>query len=466
MPSNGSAPSFADDLLRVQSFPLTRSGLAAVFGRQFGGNRNVWDEYGYLRRDLTFKDYFARYERQDIARRIINMPAEDTWHAAPAISDDEDPEQQSPFERSWGALVRRHQVWNRFEKADRLAGIGHYAVILIGLRGQNRLDQPARPVGGPDDVVFLKPYSEQSAAIDAFVETPTDPRYGEPEYYEIDLASDERMSLKSRKVKVHHSRVIHVAEDTLEDEVYGAPRLQHVYNLLMDLEKVVGASAEIFYRAAWGGKQFDLDPELQLAPEDEKNMAEELDEYQHKLRRFIRTRGVKVTDLTGQMGDPRPSFLVIQDLISAATGIPQRILFGSERGQLASEQDTTAWRSRIQQRQRKFAEPVVVRPFVDRLIGLNVLTQPNEGHYEVKWPPITGQTQLDRIREVALMARANRDHAQAMLPEIYSAEELRERSGLKREMPNGERTNRPVTGPVTTGDRDVTEGTDSADANA
>ena len=40
--------------------------------------------------------------------------------------------------------------------------------------------------------------------------------------------------------KVHWTRVIHIAESTLENPIYGIPRLRPVYNRLMDIEKVTG----------------------------------------------------------------------------------------------------------------------------------------------------------------------------------------------------------------------------------
>ena len=49
---------------------------------------------------------------------------------------------------------------------------------------------------------------------------------------------------------VHASRVLHVAEDCLDDDVYGIPRLKPVFDRLDDLLKVVGGSAEFFLRGA------------------------------------------------------------------------------------------------------------------------------------------------------------------------------------------------------------------------
>ena len=70
-------------------------------------------------------------------------------------------------------------------------------------------------------------------------------------------------------------------------------------------------------------------------------------------------------------------------LISAASGIPLRIMTGSERGELASTQDDGNWASRIEERQLHFAEPMILRPLIDRLIELRALPEPSDGEYQL-----------------------------------------------------------------------------------
>ena len=72
---------------------------------------------------------------------------------------------------------------------------------------------------------------------------------------------------------VHASRVIHVAEDILDDEVYGIPRLEPLYNYLDDLLKVVGGSAEMFWLDAKRRLVFSLRDEYTTSPEMEATIA-------------------------------------------------------------------------------------------------------------------------------------------------------------------------------------------------
>ena len=53
-------------------------------------------------------------------------------------------------------------------------------------------------------------------------------------------------------------------------------------------------------------------------------------------RRVIRTQGMELNTLGGAVANPQGPLDVIIKLVSVASGIPIRILTGSERGELAS----------------------------------------------------------------------------------------------------------------------------------
>ena len=67
-----------------------------------------------------------------------------------------------------------------------------------------------------------------------------------------------------------------------------------------------------------------------------------------------------------------------------AYGVPYRILVGSEEAKLASSQDKRTWNERVQKRRDNYLTPMVVRPFVDRLIALgkrfDYFVYPNRDH--------------------------------------------------------------------------------------
>src|SRR5690606_31122141 len=147
----------------------------------------------------------------------------------------------------------------------------------------------------------------------------------------------------NRSVDVHWTRVIHIAERALDDEAIGLPRLERIYNRVMDCEKLLGGSAEIYWQNAAQLRASKADPEVEWDPDEQKAMEEQFEELYHGLRRDLRLRGVEPHQLAAAVADPKGHLDAQLDFISGATGIPKRILIGSERGELASEQDENNW---------------------------------------------------------------------------------------------------------------------------
>jgi hypothetical protein len=149
-------------------------------------------------------------------------------------------------------------------------------------------------------------------------------------------------------------------------------------------------------------------------------------------------KGVDVKTLGSDVADFSGPVKAIIELISAATGIPQRILMGSERGELASSQDATNWNDRIRDRRTLWAQPYVVRPFVNRLISVNALPKPKNNKFITRWPE--GQS-LDINQRMELVVKGTRSNAQQG-EIIITGDEMRDWFLGKGPL-NGER--RPVT---------------------
>ena len=107
-----------------------------------------------------------------------------------------------------------------------------------------------------------------------------------------------------------------------------------------------------------------------------------MDSYLHGFQRYLRLQGIDIQELKPQLADPSNHFAVLINMISIATGIPKRILLGSERGELASSQDEKNWADQIDSRRKDHCEPMILRPLIDSLIGVGVLPEP-KGEYVV-----------------------------------------------------------------------------------
>ena len=411
---------------------LTRSLLASALGQSHKGKRDFYDTFGWPEL-ISPIDYWAMAER-GIGKRVNEAYPQATWSESPLVYETEK-EQETAFERAWDELLARHQIYHYLQRLDILAGLGRFGVLVLGLRGQDALDQEAQPVNGPQDLIWLRPYSEASVEIHRYVTDAGDPRYGLPKEYLITTGNAEDTRAQ-KTIQVHHSRVIHVAEGLREDDVFGTPRLKAVYNYLMDLSKVSGGSSEMFWLGARKGLHAKADSDSGLDQEDMEKFEERAEEYFHNLRRVIATQGVDVKDLGSDVADPSSHKEMLLELISGTKGIPKRILTGSERGELASSQDERNWQNRVKERREAFALPGIVRPFVDRCVGLGVLPQPSG--YVAEWPKGSELNSKEQAEVAAKKAQAVKAYASAPQAQmIYTPAEFRESIGLSAEPENG-----------------------------
>ena len=385
---------------------MTRAGIT------FSGKRDLYETLGY-RRDLRYEDYYERYLRGGIAARAIDAFPAATWRLPPVIREigKDDETMASPFEAAWDALATRLRVWHQVARVDRLASIGHYAVLLLGLRGQTVWDTEAQRVRGPEDVLYLNAYSEDHATILRLVNDDTSPLFGRPHIYNIDFSrrlsntmmfdATLRPSLGNQYgalVAVHASRVLHIAEHGIEDDIIGTPRLRAVWNYFDDLEKVAGGTAEMVWQDAKRRIILNLNSDATL--NDPDALTAEVEEFTHELRNFLRVQGMEVTQLEGKIPDPSGNIDKLLDVIAGTIGMPKRKLVGSERGELASDQDEHNWATTIRERQQHHAEPLMLRALIDKLIALNALPVPRGG-YTVEWPNLLAISEKERS-EVAL----------------------------------------------------------------
>ncbi len=412
---------------------LDRAGIAASF-KQFGGNRDMYGVFGY-KETLRFNDYYTRYLRQDIASRIITAAPAATWRRAPSVYERDSEHVTTDFEVAWNDLSRDMRIIHYLDRIDKLSGIGEYGVLVLGLIGNKNFEAPVKSIK-KNKLAFLSVFTENSAIIKELVTNTSDPRFNQPLFYEVDLSGEKSLggvsfAPTSNKVKIHWSRIIHIAEDKTEDEIHGTPRLRPIFNLLEDLMKVVGGSSEMFWQGAYRGLHINVDPKLQmgdLSDADLNDLNDEMDEYINGIRRIIRTQGVEVNTLDAQIVDPSKNFMILMDLISGATKVPKRILFGSERGELSSEQDEVNWNARITERQNNYVEPEILRPFIDRLIKYKILPTPVDS-YKVLWPSLF---ELDAKRKADVawsQARAIRTYvgAKGNAKEVIGISEFREK---------------------------------------
>lgn len=372
---------------------LRRMSVASALGRQYDGQRDLYEALGW-KKELTFDDYYRKYQR-GIGRRIVTAYPDACWRGRPTVLFANESAQNV-----WEKLCMDKNVWHYLKRADILSGIGRYGVLVIGVADGKSMSEPLTTAASLE---YLMPYAETSAQIATWDTDPKSIRYNKPLTYSLSLAN-------GLTTQVHHTRVLHIAEDLMEDDVYGVPRLEAVYNYIESLETVAGGSAEMYFRGAFPGMALEGDADADFSDEDRESLNSQLDEYTHGLRRTILAQGARVNQLSPQTVSPVDHIRVQIELISGTTGIPQRILLGSERGELASTTDQENWFNRVDERRQLYCEVWMLNPFILKMQNAGILPK---SEWTMEWPDLPSMDAKSKAGIAELKVRALYNYVRA-----------------------------------------------------
>jgi hypothetical protein len=408
----------------------------------FDGKRDYYTSFGYPK-GLLYYHFYRMWRRQDLAKRIINAYPDATWRDKPSIYEkDKQFDDKNEFNDKWRDLAKRTKIYTKFLRGDKLSRIGRYSIIFLGFNDIKNMSELNNPVNNPTNINYIMPRGEGHAEIIDYINDPTDPRYGLPKTYKVTFSSSDyaQGSQLFHTANVHHTRILHLAEDLAEDEVFALPTLEAVYNRFVDMQKVVGGSAEMFWQGAFPGFNFSADADAELTSTSKDEMSQEIDEYMHGMRRYLRLQGIKVDSLDPQVSSPKEHYDVLMKIIAGTTGIPLRVLTGSERGEMSSEQDEKNWLTAVDQRRRNYAEPFILGALIDRLQEHNILP---DVEYEINWPDIYAPSDKDKANIIRIQTESLANYArtpEAMLvipPDVYLTEFLGASPGLMNKIKAG-----------------------------
>lgn len=412
--------------LLANSVLLSREALIRRFSDPSAGCRDIARECGYPAGPLGAADYLRMYETDGMARRVVGAFPDECWSIDPQVYEREEPE-NTPFESAWDALLDTVFPWHYLQRADEMSGVGRFGVLLYGFDDGGQPHTPAPNIDPRTGEVkgdrtgtrllYHRVFDETQAEIARWQTDKTSPRYGLPDMYRLTLSDLQTAPAggdppPNTKLDVHWTRVLHLADGRTTSEVFGTPRIRPVEHRLLDVDKILSGSAEMYWKAAFPGISFEALPEAlansDLLDEDtKKDLKDQTQRYEEGLTRYFALVGMTAKPLSVNLSEPT-HFLVQQiQAIAASLTIPYRVFIGSEAAHLASTQDITTWNKRVARRQRLYLNPMVVRPYVQRLIDVGVLPKPER--FFVTWTDLNGLSDKDKAdvalkRSQALMA--------------------------------------------------------------
>jgi hypothetical protein len=407
----------------------------AFLRRLMDPRRDIDDECGHPK-SVTVEDYQDLYDRDAVSTRAVEVFPRESWQVQPKVYEVEQESITTPFEEAFHALGEQLRgesswyneeggspIWEYLQRIDILSGIGQYGVLLLGLDDGAELSEPV-PMRTRDSqdvslrkLLYVRCFPEMLANIVEFENDRSNPRYGQPKMYQITF-NDPRegvvtggLGYNTSTMDVHWTRCIHVADNLGSSEIFGAPRMRPILNRLLDLRKLYGGSAEMYYKGAFPGISFETHPELGGEVDmDDTEIKEMAENYMNSLQRYLLTWGFTAKSLAPQVVDPSAQIRVQIEAVCIRLGIPKRVFMGSERGELASTQDDAAWNDRLRQRETGYLTPRLIVPVINRLIATGVLPVPNyrrkQSGFCVHWPDLESQTETERSNNAAKRTQA------------------------------------------------------------
>lgn len=381
-----------------------------------GNGRDLDKECGYPIGEPGPSFYNDMYVGVGIANRVVGVYPAESWSVYPELFERDDQE-ETAFEEKWNELNTDNMVWSFLDRIDEMSGIGRFGVLFLGLADGGMPDKPAPGINerGESDgtkvenkLQFMRAFDESNCRIAGYETDMNNPRFGQPTSYQLIVSqpaashdvTQEAPATRNVTITAHWSRVIHVADNRKGSEVFGLPRMRPVVPEIMDIRKIRGGSAEMFWQGAFPGFSLETLPDMGMELElDKESAAEEFEKYRNGLQRFMAFQGVTAKSLAPQVADPSNHLMQNYLSIAATIGTPMKVLLGSEAGHLASTQDLGMWNRRLGKRQNIYIVPYIIRPFVNRMILLGVLPKPKA--YNVTWTDLNSMSAKDKA-DVAL----------------------------------------------------------------
>lgn len=372
--------------------------------------RDLNAECGYPIGEPTAEFYWELYSSVSFANRVVGAYPTECWSVYPDLYEVED-EKITEFEEAWAKLNQDGIIWNFLNRVDELSGIGSFGILFFGFGDNKKPDQPVAGINEDgtrdgkkqveNELLFIRVFDQSRVDIVRYETNLNNRRYGQPVEYVIrmdspnSLSRDNDRTTVTASMRVHWTRVLHVADNRKSSEVFGMPRMRPVIPEIMDIRKIRGGSAEMFWRGAFPGYSFESFPELGIeVGMDKETVQEEFESYSNGLQRYLALTGVTAKSLAPQISAPTDHLEEQYRSAAAQLGMPLRILLGSESGHLASSQDTATWNRRLAKRQQIYISPSLIRPFVLLMMMTGVL--PWVDDFKIAWNDLNTLSATDK----------------------------------------------------------------------
>lgn len=402
----------------------------------------LWDEFGYPEQ-LTFENFHRQYRRGSTGFAAVHKLLDSCWTDNPTIIDGDEYRESTnttAWEKAVTKLMKKH--WAKIKDADRRNMVGRYSALLIQVRDNRDWSEPVdvavvKRLGSIALVKLIPAWEAQITPGNTDVDTHSE-TYGQPVSYHFNEqpVGDDKATGSPRAVQVHPDRIILLCEGSEDENILsGIPLLEAGYNDLLDIEKTKGGSAEGFLKNASRQLGIAFDKETDMAGLKKaaidagfKDLGEALNEKVVKMNRgtdaaLVMQAGTPSV-LSVAASDPTPSWTVSANQFCATIQCPFNILFGKQTGNLASEEDKTAWATRCNGRRWGFMSDLVTR-VIERFWAIGIIDPPSTGEVTLAWSDLLAPSEKEKIANMQALADVAQKTQQAFGTSAVDVNEIR-----------------------------------------
>lgn len=388
----------------------------------------AWCEYGWP--EVVDNDMlYNLYRRTGVAHGSVNKIVQTCWKTAPELIEGDESE-ESEDSTAWEAAATKvltASMWSVWSELDRRRLVSRFSGLILQIADNKAWDQPV--TGRP---VLRNVIPAWASALQPMEIVPdvNSENYGKPAFWQY----TERPinGTGGRQVKIHPDRIFILGDWSTDCIAF----LEPAYNAFVSLEKVEGGSGESFLKNASRQVAVSFDKEVNLS-QLASTYGVSLDALQEKFNDAARDmnrgidqmlvlQGATATPLVAQVADPKSTYDVNLQTISAALDIPTKILIGMQTGERASTEDQKYFNGRCQSRRQDLSLDIML--YAQHLIRIGVLKPMAEFH--VLWDDLNEQTASEKLASAKTMSEIN-SVAVTTGELVFDADEIRTAAGYE-----------------------------------
>ena len=400
-----------------------------------GGNskRQMYQDFGWLTsRFVKPKTLIDMYERNPIARAVVERPLSAIWEDVPVLrrgGSDERPDADAltPEETALRDHLDGVEFWAKLREAFVYSRITGYAFLVLHFSDGQLLQAPVGAGGetsASGSVGFLRgatPVWSTDMTVKTWGTDIADyDTYGRPVMYTYQQQRADGNGV-GNAVDIHHSRVLIVSRDG--SMKCNSPLLP-VLNAVSDIDMLRGSAAAAAWYSSRGALVLNIGGDTDLkwiqgeavdasagegtqdTRDGETALEKAVDDLFGKREPIMVVQDTQVTTLKAEVADPKNANDIAIGHVSAATEIPRHVLEGNNIGEAGGREDARGW-ARTCESIKTYTVRPRIREFMRLALPRMGLAESADATSEwaIDWYDLTSDTLDDQVKRADALGK-------------------------------------------------------------